>query len=189
MAIVELDQQPRERRPRRRDGGIIAALLAAASLFAFAVWITRPVTTPAAQRVADAQSVPAAQSMTTTVYSRDGSTTVYSRDGTVILIPPRLPLPANSAVLDFPRAVRDVDLAVIPDRLANEAPPSILSNVVWVRGRAGIATVPFTDGPAVIWWTEGGMAYWLVSATYTIDELVQLADELRMQPSPDEWRR
>jgi hypothetical protein len=101
----------------------------------------------------------------------------------------------SSPVLAFPRAVSDVQLGAIPDHLANEAPPSNLRNVVWVRGRAGIATLTSADGPAVILWTEGGVSYWLVSSRYTISELVTIAEELRMPTDLDmrrpnfDWRR
>ncbi len=98
--------------------------------------------------------------------------TIFTRDG--------------SRSLAFRRAIPDVDLAALPDRLANEAAPATLTSVVRIRGTAGIAS---SEGPAVVWWTEGGFVYWLQSGSYTVDELTKLADELRVQPSPDEWRR
>ena len=187
MAIVELDHEPRERRPRGRDGGVIAALLAAASLFALAVWMTAPAAIPAAQRAA-AQSVPSAQTTRPLLFARvpmpDGSGigTAVSPDGSIIAIFTR----DGSPTLAFRRVIPDVDLAAIPDRLANEAAPSTLTNVVRIRGTAGIASA---DGPAVVWWTEGGFVYWLQSGSYSVEQLTDLADELRITPSPDEWRR
>ena len=58
----------------------------------------------------------------------------------------------------------NVDLAAMPDRLANEAAPSSLRAVITVRGVPGVASA---DGPAVIVWTEQGIAYRLASPTRT----------------------
>jgi len=80
------------------------------------------------------------------------------------------------APLQLPRAYTNVDLAAMPDRLANEAAPSTLRSVVVIRGTPGVASV---EGPAVISWTEKGIAYWLASPTRTTAELIRIADDLR----------
>lgn len=64
----------------------------------------------------------------------------------------------------------------MPDRLANEAEPATLRAVVAVRGTRGVASV---DGPSQIYWTEDGVAYRLIAADRTIDELVRIAEALR----------
>jgi hypothetical protein len=64
----------------------------------------------------------------------------------------------------------------MPDRLANEAAPAAWQRVITVRGTAGVASV---SGPAVIAWTEAGIAYWLTSPTRSTDELIQIANDLR----------
>jgi hypothetical protein len=180
MAIVELDREPRERRLRRRDGGVIAALLAAASLFALAVWITRPVATPATQQVTDAQSVPAAQQATlfwSQIGATSGRASIADAQGGAPFAQTTLSLPMQRALaLPVGHLVTDVDLAWLPDRLANEAASWTLRDVVVIRGKLGIASV---EGMATITWTEDGMAYWLMSPSLSVDELIKLADELR----------
>lgn len=64
----------------------------------------------------------------------------------------------------------------MPDRLANEAAPRTLRGVVVIRGTPGAASV---EGPAVISWTENGIAYWLASPTRSTAELIQIADDLK----------
>jgi hypothetical protein len=181
MAIVELDREPRGRRPRGRDGGVIAALLAAASLFALAVWITRPVAAPATQHGADAKSVPAAQhavSMSLTPADANAGRVMWADlQGAAAFAQTTPSLPMQRTLsLPFGNFVTDVDLAVLPDRLANEAASWTLRDVVVIRGKLGIASV---EGMATITWTEGGMAYWLMSPSLSVDELIKLADELR----------
>ena len=78
--------------------------------------------------------------------------------------------------LRLPQGYINVDLGAMPDRLANEAAPWSLRGVITVRGRPGIGSV---EGPAVITWTENGIAYWLASPTGTTDDLIQIANELR----------
>ena len=78
--------------------------------------------------------------------------------------------------LQLPRSYVNVDLAAMPDRLANEAAPWTLRGVVVIRGRPGVASV---EGPAVISWTENGIAYWMASPTRSTTELIQIANELK----------
>ena len=78
--------------------------------------------------------------------------------------------------LQLPRAYLNVDLAAMPDRLANEAAPWTLRSVVVIRGTPGVASV---EGPAVISWTENGIAYWLASPTRSTTELIRIADDLK----------
>jgi hypothetical protein len=78
--------------------------------------------------------------------------------------------------LQLPHTYVNVDLAAMPDRLANEAAPWTLRSVVVIRGAPGVASV---EGPAVISWTENGIAYRLASPTRSTDELIQIADDLR----------
>ena len=183
MAIVDLDREPRDRRLRRRDAGLIAALLGSASLFAVAMWTGRPVETAPAAGATESLT---AQSVERSLFDRNPSA------GVAVLPPYSITAPV---VLTFPRALPDVQLGAIPDRLANEAPPANLTNVVFVRGRAAIATVTAAEGPAMVSWTEAGVAYWLVSPKYTISELIKIADELRMPTDLDmrrpnlDWRR
>jgi hypothetical protein len=78
--------------------------------------------------------------------------------------------------LKLPRSYVNVDLSAMPDRLANEAAPWTLRSVVVIRGTPGVASV---EGPAVISWTENGIAYSLASSTRTTVELIQIANDLR----------
>jgi hypothetical protein len=78
--------------------------------------------------------------------------------------------------LVLPQRLTDVDLSAMPDRLANEAAPASWRRVVTVRGVPGVASV---EGPAVVAWTEKGIAYWLASPTRSTEELITIADELR----------
>jgi hypothetical protein len=80
------------------------------------------------------------------------------------------------APLQLPQRYVNVELAAMPDRLANEAASWTLRSVVVIRGTPGVASV---EGPAVILWTENGIAYWLTSSTRSTAELIQIAGELR----------
>ncbi len=124
--------------------------MVACGLFTLAVWIAPPaVTTPPGS----AQAVELAQ-----------VSSVYVPRGAVM------------HPLALPQRIADVDLAAMPDRLANEAAPSSWRRVVTVRGIPGVASV---EGPAVVAWTERGIAYWLQSPTRSTEELIAIADELR----------
>jgi len=131
------------------DQVLVAALLVACGLFAVAVWIAPPATTTAS---AGARTVDFAPS------------SAYVPRGTVL------------HPLQLPQRIIGVDLAAMPDRLANEAAPSSWRRVVTVRGVPGVASV---EGPAVVAWTERGIAYWLQSPTRSTEELIAIADELR----------
>jgi hypothetical protein len=109
------------------------------------------------------------------------------RPSTILVSAPAVFGTARSADLPVPRGVvlqplllparfGNVDLAAMPDRLANEAAPSSLRAVITVRGVPGVASA---DGPAVIAWTENGIAYRLASPTRTTDELIAIADQLQ----------
>lgn len=76
----------------------------------------------------------------------------------------------------LPPTIVNVDLSAMPDRLANEAAPSSWRRVITVRGVPGVAAI---EGPAVVAWTENGIAYWLASPTRSTEELIAIADELR----------
>jgi hypothetical protein len=121
----------------------------ACGLFAVAVWIAPRAATTAA---AGAQTVGFAPS------------SAYVPRGTIL------------HPLQLPQRIVGVDLAAVPDWLANEAAPSTWRRVVTVRGIPGVASV---EGPAVVAWTERGIAYWLQSPTRSTEELIALADELR----------
>jgi hypothetical protein len=132
------------------DQLLVAALLLACGLFALALWISPPATAKASTsaRLADV-------SQTTSAY---------------------VPRGAVMRPLALPQRIADVDLAAMPDRLANEAAPSAWRRVITVRGIPGVASV---EGPAVVAWTEQGIAYWLESPTRSTEELIAIADELR----------
>ena len=78
--------------------------------------------------------------------------------------------------LQLPRTYVNVDLAAMPDRLANEAAPWTLRGGVVIRGVPGVASV---EGPAVISWTENGIAYSMASPTRSTAELIQIANDLK----------
>jgi hypothetical protein len=132
------------------DQVLVAALLLACVLFAVAVWIAPPASTAAS---APARSVELAQ--TSSAYVARG----------VVMHP-----------LALPRRIADVDLSAMPDRLANEAAPSAWRRVITVRGIPGVASV---ESPAVVAWTELGIAYRLLSPTRSTEDLIAIADELR----------
>ncbi len=134
------------------DKLLIGALLLASGAFAFAVWTTRPAAIPVSKDLTPV--VPASQNASSAVVPRG-----------VVLKP-----------LTLPPGVTGVDLGAMPDRLANEAAPAAWQRVVTVRGIPGVASV---CGPAVVAWTEAGIAYWLASPTRSTDELLKIADDLR----------
>ena len=146
-AIVDLDRRSAPTQRRSADRLAIAALIVGCLAFGLVVSIARPAVTPAA--------VPARDPMIPTGPVQRG----------VILHP-----------LVLPPTIANVDLAAMPDRLANEAAPSSWRRVITVRGIPGVASV---DGPAVVAWTENGIAYWLQSPTRSTEELIVIADELR----------
>jgi hypothetical protein len=98
---------------------------------------------------------------------------LLARDGPAATAPlvPALVLPAGTT---------DVVLFTFPDRLANEAPPPFLTTVVDVRATQGLAYVPNHGGDiAMVTWTEHGTAYWLLSKTRDVYDLVRIANTLR----------
>ncbi len=132
------------------DRALVGALLVGCLAFATTVWMTRPAAAPA----------PSAGRVTDV-----GAISGLAVPRGVVMHP-----------LALPARIADVDLSAMPDRLANEAAPSSWRRVVTVRGVPGVAAV---EGPAVVAWTENGIAYWLVSPTRSTEELIQIADELR----------
>lgn len=146
-AIVDLDRRGAPTQPRSADRLAIAALIVGCLAFGLVVWVARP--------AAISAPVPAPD----------------------VLIPTG-PVPRGAVMhpLVLPPTIANVDLAAMPDRLANEAAPSSWRRVITVRGIPGVASV---DGPAVVAWTENGIAYWLQSPTRTTEELIVIADELR----------
>jgi hypothetical protein len=82
--------------------------------------------------------------------------------------------------LSLPAGLTDVELVTFPDRLANEPPPPFPYVSVRVRGTEGLAVV--TRGLGLVptlYWTEGGIAYWLTSSGRDVDELITIAESLR----------
>jgi hypothetical protein len=137
------------------DQVLILALLLGCGAFALAVWLGQPAV-PFSREPAPAVAL-------TVPYSGTTSSANVARGA--ILHP-----------LAFPGQIDGVDLAAMPDRLANEPPPAALQRVITVRGIPGLASV---SGPAMILWTESGIAYWLTSPTKSIDELIQIASDMR----------
>jgi len=133
------------------DRALVAALLLACVAFATMVWITRPAAAPAARAIGPTADLGVASSLA-------------------------VPRGIVMRPLALPARIDDVDLSAMPDRLANEAAPSSWRRVITVRGVPGVASV---EGPAVVAWTEKGIAYSLVSPTRSTEELIQIADELR----------
>lgn len=151
--IVDLDRSRVVGRARPADRLAVPALVLACAVFGLTVWVTRPAVRPIAPaEPAAATSAPAA-------------TPAAAVPRGIVLHPLQLP----------PRYV-NVDLGAMPDRLANEAAPWTLRSVLTVRGLRGIGSV---EGPAIISWTENGIAYWLASPARSTDELIQIANELR----------
>ena len=147
--IVDLDRRAQRERRRPQDGFALGALVFGCVAFAFLVMLTRP--------------------STILVSPPSGISTALSNE---------LPVPRGVVLhpLQLPARFGNVDLAAMPDRLANEAPPSSLRSVIIVRGVPGVASA---DGPAVISWTEHGIAYRLVSPTRTTAELIAIAEQLQ----------
>jgi hypothetical protein len=107
-----------------------------------------------------------AEPMATMMFSRDGSTYLG-------------PAPAEQS-LSLPPNTSDVLLSWIPERLTNEAFPPLQFVPVRVRAAAGLAFAgPRPGDYRMVTWTEGGNAYWLVSDSREIADLVRLADTLR----------
>ena len=82
--------------------------------------------------------------------------------------------------LTLPAGLTDVELVAFPDRLANEPPPPLPYVSVRVRGTEGLAVV--TRGLGLVptlYWTEGGMAYWLTSSDRDVSDLITIAESLR----------
>jgi hypothetical protein len=150
-AIVDLDQSAQRSFDQRRDRGAIAALLLATGAFALVVWIARPAAAPVPSSAASAPDPAVLASLSVP-------------RGTVL------------HPLELPPGHATVDLAALPERLANEAIPWTLRRVVRVRGSDGVASV---EGPAQLMWTEGAILYWLRSSDGTTADLIRIADELR----------
>jgi hypothetical protein len=156
-AIVDLDTDtsvPRgaSGRPRRStyDRGVIAGLAAASTLFAAAVWLAPPAAPSVA---APAGALPDVNVSSATVPRG------------VVLHP-----------LALPPDAKNVDLGILPERLANEAAPYQWRRVITVRGIPGVASA---EGLALISWSEKGIVYWISSPSRTTEELIQIADDMR----------
>ena len=150
--IVELDRSVARQRKRPLDRLAIPVLALGCVAFALAVWIARP----AAVAPASGSAAPGA----------DGTSTSSANVPRGVVMYP----------LVLPQRIDGVDLAAMPDRLANEAAPASWRRVVIVRGVPGVASV---EGPAVVAWTENGIAYWLASPTRSTEDLIQIANDLR----------
>ena len=149
VVIVDLDRRAQRERREPRDLFALGVLLLGCVGFAFLVLLTRPATIPSS-----APSGIGASVLADLPVARG-----------VVLHPLQLPARFGS-----------VDLAAMPDRLANEALPSSLRSVIAVRGVPGVASA---EGPAVIAWTEKGIAYRLASPTLTTAELIAIAEQLQ----------
>ncbi len=147
--IIDLDRRAQRERSGTRDLFALGGLFFGCVAFAFLVLLMRPSTI----LVSPPAGIGAALSAELPVARG------------VILKP-----------LQLPARFGDVDLAAMPDRLANEAAPSSLRAVSTVRGVAGLASA---DGPAVIAWTEHGIAYRLASPIRTTAELIAIAEQLQ----------
>ena len=149
-AIVDLDREPGRARRSSHDRGVIVGLVAAGTVFALAVSLGRPTVAPA--------PAPAA-----VLPDLNMSSAAVPRG--VVLHP-----------LALPSDAKNVDLGLLPERLANEAAPQEWRRVISVRGIAGVAS---DEGLAVISWSEKGIVYWISSPTRTTDELIKIADDMR----------
>lgn len=149
-AIVDLDRELGRPARSTHDRGIIAGLAAASTLFAVAVSLARPAAQPAA--------VPAAP-----LPELNMSSATVPR-GTVL------------HPLALPPDAKNVDLGILPERLANEAAPYQWRRVITVRGILGVAS---DEGIALISWSEKGIVYWISSPWRTTEELIKIADDMR----------
>ena len=116
--IVDLDRRAQRERSEPRDHFALGGLVFACVAFAVLVLLTRPATILV--------SAPA---------------------GIGAALAAELPVPRGVVLhpLQLPARFGNVDLAAMPDRLANEAPPSSLRAVITVRGIPGVASA---DGSA-----------------------------------------
>lgn len=150
MAVVDLDRDHGPQRKGQHDRGLAAVLVVAGVAFVSAVWMGRPTAVPLAQP----------------------SRAAADADPSIMFVPR-----ANGVrVLQLPAAYLGADLGAMPDRLANEAAPWTMRAVVTIRGVPGVASI---EGPAMIAWTENGIAYVLASPTRTTAELIAIADTLQ----------
>ena len=95
------------------------------------------------------------------------------RDGPIELAPP-------NPILALPAGLTDVVLFTFPDRLANEATPAYLNDVVPIRATEGLAYAPVHGGDlSMVTWTEHGTVYWLFSKQRDVIDLVRIANTLR----------
>lgn len=147
--IVDLDRRAQRERSQPHDGFALGALVFGCVAFALLVLIMRPAT------------------VLTSAPSGIGAS--FSAD---------LPVPRGVVLhpLQLPAQYANVELGAMPDRVANEAPPSSLRDVITVRGIPGVASA---DGPAMIAWTEHGIAYRLTSATRSTSDLIAIANALQ----------
>ena len=165
-AIVDLDTngdastRGARAAPRSHDRGLIAGLCLACAAFALSVWLARPAGPVAAPAADGGPLVTTAQSI-----GADSYMTVWD--------------PARQQklfTLALARGDQDVALGMLPERLANEAPPIEWRRVITVRGTQGLAS---DQGVQFISWSENGVLYWLSSPTLTTDELIKIADGMR----------
>ncbi len=147
MAIVDLDRGSGRPIRSSRDRGVIAALAAAGSVFAVAVSLA-PHTVP----------------------------TAVTEPPDLIASSGAVPRGAVLHPLALPPDVKNVDVGLLPERLANEAAPYQWRRVITVRGIPGVAS---DEGIAFISWSERGIVYWISSPTRTTEELIKIADDMR----------
>ena len=150
--IVDLDRPVVRERERPVDRIALPTLTLGCVAFALSVWIARPAT------VAPVSGITGPVADATQTSSANVPRGIALRP---LVLPPR---------------IDNVDLAAMPDRLANEAAPASWRRVVTVRGVPGVASV---EGPAVVAWTENGIAYAIASPTRSAEELIEIANELR----------
>ena len=148
-AIVDLDRELGRPARSTHDRGVIAGLAAASTLFAVAVSLARPAALPAVSPVV----LPDVNMSSATVPRG------------VVLHP-----------LALPPDIKNVDLGILPERLANEAAPYQWRRVITVRGIPGVAS---DEGLALISWSEKGIVYWISAPSRTTEELIKIADDMR----------
>src|SRR5204862_7995680 len=101
------------------------------------------------------------------------SVMVVDHDGARVVLAPLDPL-------SLPPHTTDVLLSAVPDRLANEAWPTLQFTPVRVRSVIGLEREGLRPGDyRMVTWNERGSAYWLVSSQRDVADLVQLANSLR----------